>query len=102
MEAKAAELRLPNLTFHPSVPTNVVPEWDGVGARPTFALGSGGVATGGAIPFDVVRFTRDLVKRVRSVGSADGPDRPWLGTMARAARRLGAHRLLRARRRPTT
>src|SRR5262249_52415168 len=39
------------------ITTNVVPVWDGNGTPPTFALGSGGIRLGGAVPYDVVRFT---------------------------------------------
>ena len=49
------------------IETNVVPEWDGVGTRPTFVLGSGGIRTGGAIPFDLVHFTPGL----DSIGAAN-------------------------------
>jgi hypothetical protein len=56
-----------------NIATNVVPEWDGVGTRPTFALGSGGIRTGGAIPFEVVRFTPDLASiEGKSFAGADG------------------------------
>jgi hypothetical protein len=42
------------------IATNVTPEWDGVGTRPTFVLGSGGIVMPGAVPFDVIRFTPGL------------------------------------------
>ena len=44
--------------------TNVVPTQLGAGPAPTFVLGSGGIETGGPVPFDVVRFTKgnDAIK----------------------------------------
>ncbi len=47
--------------------TNVVPEWDGSGTSPTFVLGSGGILTGGVIPFDVIRYDSHL-DRIRPTG----------------------------------
>jgi hypothetical protein len=41
------------------ITTNVVPQQLGAGPAPTFVLGSGGIRTGGAVPFDAVRFTPD-------------------------------------------
>ena len=41
------------------IATNVVPQAVGGGSAPTFVLGSGGIQTGGAIPFDVVRLNDD-------------------------------------------
>ncbi|TMA24367.1 MAG: hypothetical protein E6J87_23945 [Deltaproteobacteria bacterium] len=53
------------------ITTNVVPLWDGKDAPPTFVLGSGGIRTGGVIPYDVVRFTPrgDEIKPANFVGS---------------------------------
>jgi filamentous hemagglutinin family protein len=54
--------------------TNVVPVWDGNGSAPTFALGSGAISTGGAVPFDVVRFAPngDAVRPAIFAGTSDG------------------------------
>ena len=64
--------------------TNVVPGWDGVGTRPTFVLGSGGILMPGAVPFDVIRFTPDLdrISAASFAGSGRQLDLTGLGPRA--------------------